>query len=477
SSAACADSCTRTFGISFGIRKFYINLLLKLFKLTGSIYKIKFGSERIKLAREAESNGEDAAAADDDEEEEEEDDSVFSGNGQVVTSIPNVESLKLIKKDSPRHLADGIKAESTESLEYTGQTDDSNKEHHHHHHHEFHLSDAFYFTKKGVEAIVDDEVTKRFSAEELVSWNLLTRTSMRYQYLGLRLTLLWGVAFLFRYFFLLPLRIIATVIGILYLMVASAVLGYLPDSRLKKWINQYVSLSVYKMLLRCIPCLVTFHNRENRAKGGGICVANHTSPIDVILLSSDNCYAFIGQKHTAFTGAIQRAMSRSGTDHIWFDRFEMRDRKKVSQRLKEHVEDPEKLPMLIFPEGTCINNTSVMMFKKGSFEIGGIIYPAAIKYDARFGDPFWNSSRFSMVRYIVMMLTSWAIVCDVWYLPPMVREEGEEAVDFANRVKAEIARQGGLVDLDWDGQLKRVRVKSTLREKEQEEYSKLIKND
>ena len=31
----------------------------------------------------------------------------------------------------------------------------------------------------------------------------------------------------------------------------------------------------------------------------------------------------------------------------------------------------------------------------------------------------------------------------------MTRMENEEAVDFANRVKAEIARQGGLVDLMW----------------------------
>ena len=38
-------------------------------------------------------------------------------------------------------------------------------------------------------------------------------------------------------------------------------------------------------------------------------------------------------------------------------------------RLREHVEDPDKLPILIFPEGTCINNTSVMQFKKGSFEV------------------------------------------------------------------------------------------------------------
>lgn len=47
------------------------------------------------------------------------------------------------------------------------------------------------------------------------------------------------------------------------------------------------------------------------------------------------------------------------------------------------------------------------------------------------------------------MMSSWAIVCDVWYLPPMHRKEGESAIDFANRVKSVIARQGGLVDLQW----------------------------
>ena len=72
-----------------------------------------------------------------------------------------------------------------------------------------------------------------------------------------------------------------------------------------------------------------------------------------------------------------------------------------------------------------------------------------LQYDPRFGDALWNSSRYSMLHYIYMMMTSWAIVCDVWYLPPMVRNENETSIDFANRVKAEIAAQGGLVDLVW----------------------------
>ena len=50
-----------------------------------------------------------------------------------------------------------------------------------------------------------------------------------------------------------------------------------------------------------------------------------------------------------------------------------------------------------------------MQFKKGSFEVGGTIYPVAIKYDPIFGDAFWNSSQNGMASYIYLMMTSWAI--------------------------------------------------------------------
>ena len=54
--------------------------------------------------------------------------------------------------------------------------------------------------------------------------------------------------------------------------------------------------------------------------------------------------------------------------------------------------------------GTCINNTSVMMFKKGSFEIGGEIYPVAIKASVKKNDNIFllastpeNWSRFKYI--------------------------------------------------------------------------------
>ena len=121
------------------------------------------------------------------------------------------------------------------------------------------------------------------------------------------------------------------------------------------------------------------------------------------------------------TGFLQKTLSKA-TSHVFFERSESEDRLGVSRKLREHVEDRNKLPVLIFPEGTCINNSAVMMFKKGSFEAADVVYPVAIKYNPIFGDAFWNSSKYGYFTYVMMMMTSWAIVCQVWYLKPMRRK-------------------------------------------------------
>jgi glycerol-3-phosphate O-acyltransferase 3/4 len=57
-----------------------------------------------------------------------------------------------------------------------------------------------------------------------------------------------------------------------------------------------------------------------------------------------------------FIFKCQKALERC-SHHIFFERSEARDRNKVREALQSHVNDPTKLPVLIFPEGTCINNT------------------------------------------------------------------------------------------------------------------------
>ncbi|VDM61934.1 unnamed protein product, partial [Angiostrongylus costaricensis] len=330
------------------------------------------------------------------------------------------------------------------------------------------VDDSIDFIAAGIEAIIEDQVTSRFRAEQLSSWNLLTRTRYSFQYINWKLTVLWATGFLFRYLILVPIRIVLFLIGLSIMCSACYIAGIIPNQKVKKFISRQVMLFSMRIFSRSFSSIIRFHDQGNRAKKGGICVANHTSPIDVMILSCDNCYAMIGQKQGGLLGFIQNALSRA-EHHIWFERGEAADRRKVF-RLKEHVEDENKLPIIIFPEGTCINNTSVMMFKKGSFEVGSTIYPIAMKYDSRLTDAFWNSSEQSYGEYLWRMMTSWAIICDVWYLPAMSKEEGEDAIAFARRVKRAIAKKGGLVDLEWDGALKRERVSSKLVQLQQKLY-------
>ncbi|KAL5022733.1 hypothetical protein ScPMuIL_001888 [Solemya velum] len=421
-------------GKSLGIRRLYVSVLIKVFE---------FGQGRIDHYEKNKSSAEEYDSE--------------SSNG------PTENGNRLIERDIAISATEGISLPSNRP-EYSLSLKK-----------EFHISDNMYFAKCGMEAICEDEVTQRFTAEELRSWNLLTRTDRGYHFISMRLTILWCLGCIVRYCVLLPFRFVLCCIGLSFLISSTAFIGYLPDSSYKKGLNEYVTLVSHRILARACSAIVTYHNRENMAKGG-ICVANHTSPIDVIILSCDNCYAMVGQSHGGLLGVLQRAMSRA-TAHIWFERSEMKDRILVTQRLKEHVENKDKLPILIFPEGTCINNTSVMMFKKGGFEVGSTIYPVAVKYDSRFGDPFWNSSEMGMVWHIFEIMTSWALVAEVWYLPPMRKIEDEDAVQFANRVKKEIAKKGGLVELEWDGQLKRMRAKECWKSKSQADYSNLLKID
>uniref|UniRef100_A0A8C6P0R6 1-acylglycerol-3-phosphate O-acyltransferase 9, like n=1 Tax=Nothobranchius furzeri TaxID=105023 RepID=A0A8C6P0R6_NOTFU len=334
---------------------------------------------------------------------------------------------------------------------------------------DFTLSDCFYFTRRGIESIVEDEVTQRFTSEELVSWNLLTRTNNDFQYISLKLTLVYGLGIVVRYCILAPLRITLACIGLSWLVIGTSAVGLLPNWKIKLWLSEWVHIMCYRICARGLSATVHYHNRENKPKKGGICVANHTSPIDVVILCNDGGYAMVGQVHGGLMGVVQRAMVRA-CPHIWFERSEMKDRHLVTKRFAQSICSRS---CLIFA-GTCVNNTSVMMFKKGSFEIGTTIHPVAIKYDPKFGDAFWNSSKYSMVSYLLRMMTSWALVCNVWYLPAMHQQDGEDAVQFANRVKSAIAHQGGLVDLQWDGGLKRAKVKETFKEQQQKKYSSMV---
>lgn len=74
-------------------------------------------------------------------------------------------------------------------------------------------------------------------------------------------------------------------------------------------------------------------------------------------------------------------------------------------------QDPGSTPLLIFPEGTCVNNEYTVMFKRGAFDMDAYVCPIAIKYNKIFVDAFWNSKRQSFGQHLVRTgIAAWAIV-------------------------------------------------------------------
>uniref|UniRef100_A0A3B4AIZ9 Phospholipid/glycerol acyltransferase domain-containing protein n=1 Tax=Periophthalmus magnuspinnatus TaxID=409849 RepID=A0A3B4AIZ9_9GOBI len=272
--------------------------------------------------------------------------------------------------------------------------------------------------RRRVESIVDDEVTK----------------------------LLWRLEVLLRYSIMLPgLRVALAITGIL-LIALTTLVGFLPELRSR--LSEEVHLMCYCMFVRVLGTYL-----KNKLKNSGICVANHITPIDVIIQANDGCYSLVGQLHVSLMGILKKAMVKPSSGQ----NVQLQDGKDAVKhvgllimvlicsfafRLGDHVAD--RLPILIFPEGTCINNTSLMMFKKGSSEVGCTIYPVHQgEHDLRLA--FWNSTKIGIVNYLLRILSSWAIVCSVWYLSPINRKIS--AVEFANRMKPAITSQEGLVDL------------------------------
>lgn len=313
------------------------------------------------------------------------------------------------------------------------------------------FEDSMPYLAAGMRAVVQDCVNKSFSPAELRTWNMLSRTMhKRSLRLSRSLTVFWVVGVVIRYLFLFPMRVLVLILSLGTLAVLCTAVGLLPDSNVKKKLNAKVIMWGFDFVAGSISVVARFHNKENRPTHG-VAVANHCSPIDSMVLGTDQCYDMVGQRSKGILGMFMTAIGRSSS-HIWFERGEAKERDSALQKLRKHAQNPKLPPILMYPEGACVNNTAVLQFKKGAFEIDSVIYPIAIRFDQRYGNAFWYQDTF--LQYIIEMMTSWAIVYDIWYLPPVYRKEKESAIAFAQRVKSLIAHRGGFVELAWDGFIK-----------------------
>jgi len=320
----------------------------------------------------------------------------------------------------------------------------------------FDVQDCIPLIREAAQALVSDNFTQCFESVWPQPWNW-----------NIYLYPVWVLGVLFRYLVLFPLRLLCLLIGTMFVLIGFVIASNFTRNEDAKMRKQRALIKFWsQVFVASWSGVIQYHGVRPRRGPNQIHVANHTSMIDVIVLQQQFPYAIVGQQHKGGVGAIQNYILKC-MGCLWFERSDIKDRQSVGIKIKEHIQNPNHNPLLIFPEGTCVNNRYCVMFKKGAFDLGATIYPIAIKYNKDFCNPFWNSRKESFWRHLFNLMTSWAVVCDVYYLEPQTKAPDETAVQFANRVKEMIAAKAELTCVPWDGYLKHLRPSSKFVEHRQ----------
>lgn len=123
-----------------------------------------------------------------------------------------------------------------------------------------------------------------------------------------------------------------------------------------------------------------YFGKKPNPKEPHLFVSNHTSVTDLpVAAGMGRSHAVVAQAHGGVFGWMTRFVLKPLTDALVFDRNESRDRAVVYKKMRQHVNDVKNSPLLIFPEGTCVNNEYTVLFHKGAFELDCLVCPIAIK--------------------------------------------------------------------------------------------------
>eukprot|EP00042_Codosiga_hollandica_P051595 m.636609 g.636609 ORF g.636609 m.636609 type:complete len:464 (+) comp58311_c0_seq7:4551-5942(+) len=325
----------------------------------------------------------------------------------------------------------------------------------------FGFTDFAPFVRSATQCFVADSFTACFESKPRERWNF-----------NIYLFILWFLGVVLRYCVLFPIRFAIVLIGFLG-MIVLFLLGLAFKEPTRSMINGWSVAWLAKSFLISWCTVLREHGTPPCREPGQIYVANHTTVCDVVLLLSRAPFSLTGQAQPGLLGFFQNQVL-SSMENLWFDRLVSRDRALVAQKIREHAADVTKPPLLVFPEGTCVNNEYIVMFKRGAFDIGTSIVPIAIKYNKIFVDAFWNSRKQSFAQHLLSLMTSWALVVDVYYMEPQYRQQDESVIAFATRVKELIAKQANLIPTPWDGYLKYFKPKPEMKAQEQKEYAQLL---
>lgn len=162
--------------------------------------------------------------------------------------------------------------------------------------------------------------------------------------------------------------------------------------------------------------------------GAALWVANHVSWIDIFVLNSVRCVAFIAKSDIRHWPVIGWLVAKAGT--VFIERGQRHAIKAVGDQMKQRFTQGEVLGL--FPEGTTSGGLDVRPFHASLFEPAILaqvdIQPIALRFSHRGhrSDYVAFVGEQNLVQNLWFLLGTTGIVVEVVFLPLLTAEQCEE---------------------------------------------------
>lgn len=260
--------------------------------------------------------------------------------------------------------------------------------------------------------------------------------------------------------FLLPFRVILIIVC-LVIAWSLATIGLYGVSReelrtkpLSGWRRQLRHLTA--LVMRTLFVLGSFNyirikgERASPKEAPVICVAPHTAFYDSICVILFGPSAVVAKYETASLPFFGKLIDYA--QPIYVCREDPNSRQTTIKEIIERANSTEDWPqILIFPEGTCTNRTSLIQFKPGAFYPGVPIQPVLVRYPNKIDTVTWTWEGPDALQLLWRTLTQFHTFCEIEFLPVYHpnEEEKRDPKLYARNVRNLMARELGIPISDY----------------------------
>jgi 1-acyl-sn-glycerol-3-phosphate acyltransferase len=201
---------------------------------------------------------------------------------------------------------------------------------------------------------------------------------------------------------------------------------------------------------RFLTSLDIAYTVEGEPATHGLVVANHLSYIDIIVLSAAMPCFFVAKMEIGGWPFFGRAARSGGT--IFVDRGSLESAQSVAEQMKERLQLPIQVPVLLFPEGTSTDGSEVIRFHSRLIDpatsLGVPITTAAIRYAIHDGTPerelCWYGDE-TFVDHLWKVLGVGGFEAEVRFGEPRVYTDRRVAADTTHDEIAAMREESALV--------------------------------